>query len=272
MSRKITNIILTAMLVTGVFLLSYPSVANYWNEMHQARAIMTYTEQVSSMSKDDYSEIMERAREYNKRLAARGFRAGLTDAEKADYESQLAVDGSGIMGYISIPKFHIKYPVHHGMDEEVLQSAIGHIEYTSLPVGGESTHTQISGHRGLPSAKLFTDLDKLREGDTWTITVLNETFTYECDQIRIVEPTDLEELQLIEGEDLCTLITCTPYGVNSHRLLVRGHRVPNANGSADLTADAVQIEPKFVALFLMVPVLTLLFLAVMFRTRRKIRQ
>ena len=263
------NIILAAMLVMGIFLLSYPSVANYWNEMHQANYIMSYTETVSSMSTEDYAKILERAREYNKRLAESGFPAGLPESERANYESQLAVDDSGIMGYVNIPKFHIKCPIYHGMDEEVLQTAIGHIEYTSLPVGGESTHTQISGHRGLPSARLFTDLDKIREGDTWTLTILNETLTYECDQIRIVEPTDLTELQLVPGEDLCTLITCTPYGINSHRLLIMGHRVPNANGPADLTADAVQIEPKFVALFMMVPILIILFIVVMIRTRRK---
>jgi len=193
MSRKVTNIILAAMLVTGIFLLSYPSVANYWNQMHQARAIMSYTETVSQMSDEDNDAILERAREYNAGLAERGFRSGLTEEEKADYESQLSLDGSGIMGFISIPKFHIKCPIYHGMDEVMLQTAIGHIEYTSLPVGGESTHTQISGHRGLPSARLFTDLDKIREGDTWTITVLNETLTYECDQIRVVLPDDLSD-------------------------------------------------------------------------------
>ena len=185
---------------------------------------MSYGEAVDKMSNEDYERILESAREYNAKLAERGFRWVITDAERAEYEKELNIDGSGIMGYISIPKFRIRVPIYHGTEENVLQVAIGHLETSSLPVGGESTHTLVSGHRGLPSARLFTDLDKVREGDTWTITVLNETLTYECDQIRIVEPEDLSDLQLIEGEDLCTLITCTPYGINTHRLLVGERR------------------------------------------------
>lgn len=192
----------------------------------------------------------------------------MNDADRAAYEKELNIDGSGIMGYISVPKFHIKVPIYHGTEESVLQVAIGHLETTSLPVGGKSTHTQVSGHRGLPSARLFTDLDKIKEGDTWTITVLNETLTYECDQIRIVEPEDFSELGLIEGEDLCTLITCTPYGINTHRLLVRGHRVPNAQGSAEVTADGIQIEPIYIAPILAIPAIILLLIILLVSTRR----
>ena len=165
-------------------------------------------------------------------------------------------------------KFHIKLPVYHGTNESVLQIAIGHLEQTSLPVGGESSHCEVSGHRGLPSARLFTDIDKIKEGDTWTMNVLNETLTYECDQIRIVEPEDLSNLQIAKGKDYCTLITCTPYGVNTHRLLVRGHRIPNVDGNANLTADAIQIEPIYIAPFLAIPIILILLIVLIASTRK----
>ena len=259
---------MTAGLLAGVFLLLYPSVANYWNSFHQSKAISSYTEIVTNMSKEDYERILNSAREYNKRLSETGFHWVMTEAEKGTYNKELNIDGKGIMGYISIPKFHVRCPIYHGTDETILQVAIGHIESTSLPVGGKGSHCAISGHRGLPSARLFTDIDKIREGDTWTITVLNETLTYECDQIRIVLPEDLSDLQIEEGKDLCTLITCTPYGVNTHRLLVRGHRVPNANGTADVTADAIQIEPVYIAPFLAGPILLILIIILLIATRR----
>ena len=272
MKRWIRNNLITVLMVcgmmTGIFLLLYPSVANYWNSFHQSRAIASYSEAVSRMDKKDYKAIMDSAREYNKNLAKTGMRWTLTDAQRAEYEKQLAVEGSEVIGFVSIPKFHIKCPIYHGTDEAVLQVAVGHLEASSLPVGGKSTHTLISGHRGLPSARLFTDIDKIKEGDTWTITVLNETLTYECDQIRIVLPEDLSDLTIEEGKDLCTLITCTPYGINTHRLLVRGHRVPNANGSADITADAIQIEPIYIAPFLAIPVIVLLIILLLISTRK----
>ena len=255
-------------LLVGLGLLAYPSVANYWNQFHQTRAIMSYSEAVEKIDPEEYKKILKSAREYNARLAERGLHWVMNDAEREAYKKELNIDGSGIMGYISIPKFHIRVPIYHGTEESVLQVAIGHLEATSLPVGGENTHCQISGHRGLPSARLFTDLDKIREGDTWTITVLNETLTYECDQIRIVEPEDLSELQIVEGEDLFTLITCTPYGINTHRLLVRGHRVPNANGTADVTADGIQIEPVYIAPVLAIPAIIILLLVLFISTKR----
>ena len=267
MKRWIRNNLITVLMVcgmmTGIFLLLYPSVANYWNSFHQSRAIASYSEAVSRMDKKDYKAIMDSAREYNKNLAETGMRWTLTDAQRAEYEKQLAVEGSEVIGFVSIPK-----PIYHGTDEAVLKVAVGHLEASSLPVGGKSTHTLISGHRGLPSARLFTDIDKIKEGDTWTITVLNETLTYECDQIRIVLPDDLSDLTIEEGKDLCTLITCTPYGINTHRLLVRGHRVPNANGSADITADAIQIEPIYIAPFLAIPVIVLLIILLLISTRK----
>lgn len=266
--RNLLTVVMTAGLLVGVFLLLYPSVANYWNSFHQSRAISSYTETVTHMSKEDYDRILKSARAYNKRLSETGFHWVLSDAEKEAYNKELNIGGDGIMGFISIPKFHVRCPIYHGTDETILQVAIGHLESTSLPVGGKGSHCAISGHRGLPSARLFTDIDKIREGDTWTITVLNETLTYECDQIRIVLPEDLSDLKIEEGKDLCTLITCTPYGINTHRLLVRGHRVPNANGTADVTADAIQIEPIYIAPFLAGPILLILIIILLISTRR----
>lgn len=255
-------------MLAGVFLLLYPSVANYWNSFHQTRAISEYSEVVSTMDRDDQKKIIESAREYNARLAETGMLWNMSESQRAAYNSELSVDGSNVMAVVSIPKFHIRCPIYHGTDESVLQIAVGHLECSSLPVGGEDTHTIVSGHRGLPSARLFTDIDKIKEGDTWTISVLNETLTYECDQIRIVLPDDLSALNIEEGKDLCTLVTCTPYGINTHRLLVRGHRVPNANGSAEVTADAIQTEPVFVALFLAVPVIILIVILFLISSRR----
>ena len=255
-------------MLAGVFLLLYPSVANYWNSFHQTRAISEYSEVVSTMDRDDQKKIIESAREYNARLAETGMLWNMSESQRAAYNSELSVDGSNVMAVVSIPKFHIRCPIYHGTDESVLQIAVGHLECSSLPVGGEDTHTIVSGHRGLPSARLFTDIDKIKEGDTWTISVLNETLTYECDQIRIVLPDDLSALNIEEGKDLCTLVTCTPYGINTHRLLVRGHRVPNANGSAEVTADAIQTEPVFVAIFLAVPVIILIVILFLISSRR----
>lgn len=261
-----TAVMVTGLLV-GIGLLLYPSIANYWNSFHQTRAIMGYSEAVSDISEAEYKKILKEARRYNKKLAKTGIRWKMTDDERREYNSKLKIEGTEVMAYVSLPKFHIKVPIYHGTEEAVLQTAIGHIEGSSLPVGGESTHCIISGHRGLPSARLFTDLDKVKEGDTWTITTLNETLTYECDQIRIVEPDDLSNLQITKGEDYCTLVTCTPYGINTHRLLIRGHRVPNADGSADLTADAIQIEPIYVAPVMAVPAIIILLIVMLLSAR-----
>ena len=220
------------------------------------------------MSHEDYSRILESAREYNKQLAETGMHWHMTEVQRAEYEKQLAIEGTEVIAYVSVPKFHINCPIYHGTDESVLQVAVGHLEASSLPVGGKSTHCLISGHRGLPSARLFTDIAKIKEGDVWTIRVLNETLTYECDQIRTVLPDDLSELQIEEGKDLCTLITCTPYGINTHRLLVRGHRIPNVDGAANLTADGIQIEPKYIAPFVAAPILLMLLIILLISTRR----
>ena len=263
---RLFTIILVGIMMAGIGLLAYPSLADYWNSFHQSRAVMTYAEHVADMQTDEYERFLNSAREYNSALAETGIKWGLTDEEKAAYNEELNIDGSGIMGYIKIQKIQVTLPLYHGTDEGVLQTSIGHLEGSSLPVGGEGTHCLLSGHRGLPSARLFTDLDQLREGDTFTMTVLNETLTYEVDHIWIVEPEDLSHLQIEEGKDLCTLITCTPYGINTHRLLVRGHRIENADGGAMVTADAIQIRPIFIAPFLAIPILIILLIWVLVTT------
>ncbi|MEE1110117.1 MAG: class C sortase, partial [Lachnospiraceae bacterium] len=242
-----TNLILIGIVLLGMGLIAYPGFADWWNSFHQSRAVASYAESVANLDANKYSEMLADAEAYNAELAKIGAQWIITDEQMAKYESELAVTDSGIMGYIDIPKIRVTLPIYHGTDDTILQIAIGHIAGTSLPVGGASTHCVVSGHRGLPSARLFTDIDKLVEGDTFTMTVLNRTVTYEVDQIRIVEPTDLSNLQIEEGKDFCTLVTCTPYGINTHRLLVRGHRVANANGEANVIADALQIEPVYVA-------------------------
>lgn len=195
----------------------------------------------------------------------------MTKEERKEYESLLNVSENGIIGYIEIPVINCSLPIYHGTDETVLQIAVGHIEGSSLPVGGLGTHCVLSGHRGLPSAKLFTNLDKLSEKDTFYIRVLNETLTYEVDQIRIVEPHEVEALEIEPGKDYCTLVTCTPYGINTHRLLVRGHRINNPAGAGAVraTANAIQIRPALIAIVIAIPMLLVLLIILLVKTRKK---
>ena len=269
---RLLTIILVAALIVGLALLAYPSFADYWNSFHQSRAVMSYAESVANMNDEEYAKILDEARIYNKELAEQGINWTPSDEQKEAYRSELDVDDSGIMGYIKIQKINVMLPIYHSTEESVLQTSIGHLEESSLPVGGESSHCMLSGHRGLPSARLFTDLDKMVEGDTFTLTILNETLTYEVDHIWIVEPTDLSHLTIEDGKDYCTLITCTPYGINTHRLLVRGHRIDNLDGSAMVVADAIQIQPIYIAPFLAVPLLVILLLYVLISTSAKNRK
>ena len=259
MSDRKWNAILFLALALGFFFLAYPSAADYWNNFHQYRAIMEYANQVANMKTEDYLAYIQAAHEYNRELSRKGI-VWERGVDLEQYESVLNFNNNGNMGYIDIPKINIKLPIYHGISDEVLQRSIGHLPETSLPVGGKSTHCVLSGHRGLPSAKLFSDLDKLVEGDVFTLSILNETYSYEVDRIRVVNPSDLTELRIIPGQDLCTLVTCTPYGVNTHRLLVRGHRVANAHGNALVVADALQLEAAFVAPFLMAPMILFLLI------------
>ena len=254
------NALLFLALAVGCFFLAYPSAADYWNSFHQYRAIMQYADQVANMKTEEYLAYIEAAHAYNTKLSEKGIIWEHGEENLKEYESVLAFNSTGNMGYIDIPKINIKLPIYHGISDEVLETSIGHLPETSLPVGGKSSHCVLSGHRGLPSAKLFSDLDRLVEGDVFTLSILNETYSYEVDRIRVVQPTDLAELRIIPGQDLCTLVTCTPYGVNTHRLLVRGHRVANAHGDALVVADGLLLEPAFVAPFLMAPMIVFLLI------------
>ena len=274
MKRKgstITTVILVLLFVIGLSLLLYPALSDYWNSLHQSAAISDYAENVADLSKENYDELWTAAKSYNASLVPRFNAFLLTDEQKEQYDSLLNVSGLGIMGYIEIPEINCSLPIYHGTDESVLQIAVGHISWSSLPTGGESTHCVLSGHRGLPSAKLFTNLDKLTEGSTFMLRVLDEVLTYEVDQILTVLPDEVDALQIVEGEDLCTLVTCTPYGINSHRLLVRGHRIENVETAKNVraTADAIQIEPLIVAPAVAVPFLILLTIPLFTKHRKK---
>ena len=266
-----TTLLLILVLLAGLSLLLYPSVSDYWNSFHKTRAIAAYAEEVANLNQDQYDEIWAAAESYNASLTDRVNAYLLSDAQKEEYQQLLNVSGLGVMGYIEIPSIDCALPIYHGTEESVLQIAVGHLEWSSLPVGGESTHCVLSGHRGLPSAKLFTNLDKLREGDTFLLRVLDEILTYEVDQILIVEPQDTSALEIVEGEDYCTLVTCTPYGINTHRLLVRGHRIDNIEEvkTVRVTADAVQLEPMLVAPVVAIPMLLILLILLLLPRRRK---
>ena len=267
--KHASTLVLCLVFLIGVGLIAYPSVADYYNSWLQRNVISSYAEKVVHMYTDRYEEIREAAKEYNEDIAAHGFKWTMSDEDKGKYNSILDISDSSAMGYIEIPKINEKLVIYHGTDEAVLRTGVGHMEGTSLPIGGETSHCVLSGHRGLPSAKLFSNLDRLVEGDTFAINILDMTLTYEVDQIRIVNPDDLTEITLEEGKDYCTLVTCTPYGVNTHRLLVRGHRVENPDGEANVVADAMQIEPIYIAPFVAVPILILLLILMLISTRKK---
>jgi sortase A len=258
LKKNFVNILICVIGLVGAGLLAYPSVADWWNSFHQSRAVAAYAQAVSEMDEETYDRLLGEAEAYNRKLAETGILWTMSKKQMKEYDALLNINDTGIMGYIDIPKINIQLPIYHGTDEAVLQIAIGHIAGSSLPIGGKNTHCIVSGHRGLPSAKLFTDIDKMSEGDVFTMTVLDRTVTYEVDQVRIVEPTNLSDLQIVEGKDYCTLVTCTPYGINTHRLLVRGHRIANLNGDADVVADGLQIQPVYVAPFIALPILLIL--------------
>ena len=270
--RWISTLILLIIFFVGLGLLIYPVFSEYWNSFHQSRAIIGYAEKVANLDKEKYDAIWNSALEYNERLLDMANHWAIEEEDLQDYDSQLNVDGTGNMGYISIPKADVNLPLYHGTSESVLQTSVGHIVGTSLPCGALhpdeenfdelafSSHCVLSGHRGLPSARLFSDLDMMEVGDIFYLTVLDQTLTYEVDQINIVEPSDSSLIEIVPGMDLVTLVTCTPYGINTHRLLVRGRRIENEKTRLNvrITADAIRIEAIFVAPFIAAPVLVLL--------------
>ena len=243
---SLSTVLLTLILFAGIVILLYPTASDWWNSMHATHAIASYVENVEDLSGREVEAMLEAARKYNS-LLSNGANFDLTEEEYEEYEKYLDISGTGIMGYIQIPAISVNLPVYHSVDEGILQVAVGHIPGSSLPVGGERTHSVMSGHRGLPSAKLFSDLDQIREGDIFTINVLNQVITYMVDQIRIVLPDETGDLAIENGKDYCTLITCTPYGVNTHRMLVRGRRIDNLPEEVIVTAEAVRI-PNYVVI------------------------
>lgn len=224
MIRKIIRIFMVLVLITGLAIIGYPSFANWWNQQQQNGAIVRYTRMVEAMEPEEVVRMRAKAKAYNASHPVQPA-ATMEGAARAEYNGVLDVSGTGIMGYVEIPKIGVNLPIYHGTSESVLQIAVGHLEGTSLPVGGRGTHCVLTGHTGLPSAELFTRIDEMREGDQFSLAVLGESLLYEVDRIEVVLPSDLQGLGATEGEDYCTLVTCTPYGINSHRLLVRGKRV-----------------------------------------------
>lgn len=290
LARNLLNIILTLVLIVGLALLAYPSIASWWNSTRQSKAVEQY---MTDLEEIDYSEInasIESAKEYNGYIARIGsiaWKFNASDLEK--YNKELNISGVGVMGYIEINSLDVTLPIYHGTDEAVLQQGIGHLEGTSLPVGAKSwdddkgmvtdpadgSHCVVSGHRGLPSSRLFTDLDKMKEGDTFALNIYNNLLIYEVDQIRVVLPEDLSNLRLEKGQDYCTLVTCTPYGINSHRLLVRGRRVSTLDAERyiyRIQGNATQIRPLIVALLMAAPILAILFLSVVLNPKRLMRK
>ncbi len=264
---SISTIVLVIILLVGVGILLYPSVSDWWNSMHATRAIASYVTAVEDLSGQEREAMLEAAREYNSRLA-NGVNFTLTDEQRAEYDSLLDITGTGIMGYVQITSIGVNLPVYHSVDEAVLQIAVGHIPGSSLPVGGERTHAILSGHRGLPSAKLFSDLDQIVEGDTFTLNIMDQTITYMVDQIRIVLPEETDELAITDGKDYCTLVTCTPYGVNTHRMLVRGKRIDNIIGEVVVVSEAVRIPNYIVAPAICIPLLFIILLIMLIYYRR----
>ena len=261
LNNRFSNFILSLMLLAGLSLLLYPSFSDYWNSFHSSKAISNYTQIVSDMDEEEYERILTEVYAYNASLLNRDNPYLLTDEMKEKYEALLNLDGSGAMGFVEIPCIDVEIPIYHTVEERVLQKAVGHITWSSLPIGGESTHSVLSGHRGLPSARLFTDMDKMVEGDVFYLHILNEELEYQVDQILIVEPRDTEALLIVPEKDYCTLVTCTPYGVNTHRMLVRGHRVASEEKSkVHVTSEAIQIEPIIVAPVVSIPMLLLLLI------------
>ena len=271
MKNHRSTILLILILLIGLSLMLYPSFADWWNSFHSSRAIASYEEQVANIDDAQYEELWDAARDYNQSLLHRPNDFILSDEQQEIYKSLLDIGGNGIMGYIEIPVIDVMLPIYHGTKESVLQIAVGHLDWTSLPVGGAGSHCVVSGHRGLPSARLFTDLDRLEVGDVFMLHVLNEILTYEIDQILIVEPQDTDPLLIEPGKDLCTMITCTPYGINSHRMLVRGHRIESQEEPKviRITADAVRIEPLMVAPIVAVPILLVLLIILLLPKQKK---
>ena len=267
MKKHLSSIILFLVFAAGLSIFLYPSISNYVNSKHQSHAIASYDEALAKLSTTDYTKFWTAAKEYNRKLADGSTDFNLTDSEMKEYDSLLDPTGTGVMGHLEIESIGVDLPIYHGVTDSVLQVGIGHLPGSSLPTGGESTHCVLSGHRGLPSSKLLSDLDQMVVGDTFLVHIMDQTFAYQVDQINIVLPDETEGLAITKGMDYCTLVTCTPYGVNTHRLLVRGKRVDYKEESRLIVpADASKYSPLLIAPFLAIPILVILFIYVMMAT------
>ena len=268
-SRKSTIILLVTFFI-GLSVLLYPSISSYWNSKTQSEAIINYEAMLAAYKPEDYSSFFDAADEYNASLAA--LPVPLRDYPQLDtqYWETLDVSGTGMMGYLSVPKINQELPVYHGTSESVLAVAVGHFEGTSLPVGGETTHSVVSAHRGLPSAVLFTHLDRMEIGDTFSFTILDRTILYEVDQIRIVEPDDLSLIGIQQGREYCTLLTCTPYGINTQRLLVRGHQIDTSQQrNLYIPNEAYRVDTLIVMTLVALPIIFILLVYIMITPVKK---
>ena len=269
MKKRKTTIIMVLFFFIGLLVLLYPSISNFYNEKHQSKAIVAYEDLLLNYHEEDYKKIINEANIYNNKL--KNLKEPLTTKNTIkNYNETLNINGDGMMGYLTINKIKVELPIYHGTSEKVLSHAVGHVEGTSLPVGGIGTHSVLSAHRGLPSSKLFTDLDKLEIGDTFTITVLNQIFTYEVDKIVTVKPNDTSNLKIEENEDYITLLTCTPYGINTHRLLVRGRRIDNIEEKKTyVVTECFKISTLIVTPLVAIPIIFTLLLAIIFQPIKK---
>lgn len=275
-----TNLILILFMIAGLGLLIYPSLSDLWNESIQSKAVASYKEQAEKIDNKKAEEMIKEAVEYNDSLLKKNNRFVLTPEEKDVYNNILDITGTGILGYVEIDKIGVSLPIYHGTDSTILESSIGHLEGTSFPVPGKSVHSAISGHRGLRSAKLFTDLDQMEIGDLFAIRVLNFKYNYQVDRIVTILPDELDELSIEVGENYATLFTCTPYGINSHRLMVRGKLVSINEDYYDpfeVTVNSKIIEKKYVTIAFSLLILILTFIYIKIKTyindyRSKVKQ
>ena len=269
-SGSFSTIILVAIFLVGLIILLYPTVSDFWNEKRQSKAVMNYDDLIVDLTPEDYSAFFEAADAYNQKIRNMSFPFMNHKSIAEEYYNTLDVNGDGMMGYITIDKIKVQLPVYHGTSDQVLNSAVGHVEGSSIPVGGESTHSVLSAHRGLPSAKLFTNLDKVEIGDIFTIRILDKTITYQVDQILIVLPHETDALNIVAGEDYCTLVTCTPYGINTHRMLVRGTRIENVEEKKviNVITEAYQIDPLIVTPAVAAPILAVLLIVLLVKSGR----
>lgn len=271
LKKQLPNIVLALVFIIGLGIFLYPSVSDFINTWLQNRELSNYTHAVTELSTEEYDKLLEDARNYNSSLVGKNLRQNADNIKNTNYKKLLSLDKKGILGYLTIEKIKVKLPIYHGTDTSALQVGIGHLEGSSLPVDGETVHCVISGHTGLPAAKLLTDLVELKVGDFFRINVLNERYTYKVDQILVVEPNETENLELIEGKQYVTIVTCTPYGVNSHRLLVRGELIENSVES-DVAADAVVVDSSIITIILSVVLIIMLFIVMINVRKRKERK